>query len=77
MASSNQGRVLPHWSSGRGFVSTDPERQGEVVGYVRSGPIERAPTSRSASVQGAKTRLDWRRVQPDRDFEGSSSRHGR
>ena len=41
MASSNQGGGLPHWSSGRGFVSTDPERQVEVVGYVRSGPIER------------------------------------
>jgi hypothetical protein len=76
MASSKQGSVLPHWSSGRGFVSTDPERQGEVVGYVRSGPIESAPTSRSAS-DGAAKRLDWRRVQPDRDFEGSSSRHGR
>jgi hypothetical protein len=77
MASSNQGTVLPHWSSGRGFVSTDPERQGEVVGYVRSGPIERAPTSRSASGRATNPGTDWRRVQPDRDFEGSSSRHGR
>jgi hypothetical protein len=77
MASSNQGGGLPHWSSGRGFLSTDPERQGEVVGYVRSGPIERAPTSRSASDPASTSPMDWRRVQPDRDFEGSSSRHGR
>jgi hypothetical protein len=77
MVSSNQGRVLPHWSSGRSFVSADPERQGEVVGYVRQGPIERAPTSRSAQDRGSPARTDWRRVQPDRDFEGSSSRHGR
>jgi hypothetical protein len=77
MASSNQGSALPHWTTGRGFVSTDPERQGEVVGYVRSGPIEHAPTSRSASDMAPTLRMDWRRVQPDRDFEGGSSRHGR
>ncbi len=63
------------WSCGRGFAACDPERQREVIGYVRSGPIETAPPRATRS-----TRLDWLRVQPERDsasFEGSSSRRGR
>lgn len=68
------------WSSGRGFASMDPERQGEVVGYVRGGAIESAQPARNVYDRGVRsTRLDWMRVQPDRDasFEGSSSRRGR
>jgi hypothetical protein len=77
MALSDPGRIREHWSRGRGFTSADPERQGEVVGYVRNGPIGTAPTQRPAS---RTTRLDWLRLQPDREtsnFEGSSSRRGR
>jgi hypothetical protein len=62
---------------GRGFASMDPERQREVVGYVRSGPIETTPAARPTM---RSPRLDWMRVQPERDsanFEGSSSRRGR
>jgi hypothetical protein len=65
------------WSFGRGFASMDPERQGEVVGYVRRAPIE---TTTSARPTVRSPRLDWMRVQPERDtgnFEGSSSRRGR
>ena len=77
MALSDPGRIREHWSCGRGFNSADPERQGEVVGYVRNSPIETAPSQRPAS---RGSRLDWLRVQPDREtanFEGSSSRRGR
>jgi hypothetical protein len=65
------------WSFGRGFASKDPERQREVVGYVRPAPIE---TTTSARPTVRSPRLDWMRVQPERDngsFEGSSSRRGR
>jgi hypothetical protein len=77
MAVSNAGKTHQHWTGGRGFASNDPERQREVVGYVRSGAIEMAPASRPAV---RSSRLDWMRVQPERDganFEGSSSRRSR
>lgn len=58
-------------STGRGFACMDPERQREIVGYVRTlpaaGPVR--PTTR-----------DWMRVMPERDVivsEGSSSRRNR
>jgi hypothetical protein len=65
-------------SYGRGFAAIDPERQREVIGYVRSGPIETTPAQRPTAQR--PTRLDWMRVQPERDgsnFEGSSSRRSR
>jgi hypothetical protein len=65
------------WSFGRGFASKDPERQGEVIGYVRRTPIE---TTAPTRLTVRSPRLDWMRVQPERDagnFEGSSSRRGR
>jgi hypothetical protein len=77
MAVSNPGKTYQHWTGGRGFASNDPERQGEVVGYVASGTIETAPAAKPAVRSG---RLDWMRVQPERDgtnFEGSSSRRSR
>lgn len=77
MAASNPGKIYQHWTGGRGFASNDPERQREVAGYVRSGGIETAPSAKPA-VRSA--RLDWMRVQPERDsanFEGSSSRRSR
>lgn len=79
MASSNQDIRGPQWHSGRAFASMDPERQREVVGYVRSGPIETAPAPRSTALRSARNaRVDWLRVPADRDnFEGSSSRRGR
>lgn len=79
MASSNQDTRGPQWHSGRAFASMDPERQREVVGYVRSGPIETVPASRGTALRSARNaRLDWLRVQADRDnFEGSSSRRSR
>ena len=75
MPSSTQPTARPYWSSGRGFASADPERQGEVVGYVRHTPIEttaapRAPAAAKSPQKG------WMRVQPDVEssgFEGSSS----
>ena len=79
MASINHASIRQHWS-GRDFASADPERQREVAGYV-SGSIETAPASRATTERAArKARLDWMRVQPERDlnnFEGSSSRRGR
>ena len=70
------GTDLEHSSGGRGFASLDPERQREVVGSGRSSPIETMPAQR---FERSRTgRIDWTRVQPDRDgFEGSSSRRGR
>ena len=76
MAGSTQDR---QWSSGRGFASMDPERQCEVVGYVRS--IDVAPAPRSVAERAPRpSRLDWARVQVDRDsgnFEGGSTRRSR
>ena len=63
-------------TSGRGFASMDPERQREVVGYVRSNPVDTMPAQRFGRPAGG--RMDWMRVLPERDgFEGSSSRRGR
>ena len=79
MASSIHTSRTPS-SSGRGFASVDPERQREVAGYVRSGPILTAQPTRTAGDRAARTaRSDWMRVQPERDasFEGSSSRRSR
>lgn len=80
MASINQRSGQTVCTAGRGFSSADPERQREVVGFVRSS-IETAPPSRAAAERAARTtRLDWMRVQADRDsatFEGSSSRRSR
>lgn len=80
MALSDQSSIRQHWT-GRSFAFADPERAREVVGYVHGGPIETAPPSRAAADRAARTaRLDWMRVQPDRDlsnFEGSSSRRSR
>ena len=78
MASSSPGSQRDAWVGGRGFAFSDPERQHEVVGYVRSGPPETMPAERMAAPRGS--RLDWARVLPERDggnFEGSSSRRGR
>lgn len=61
------------WSFGRSFVSMDPERQGEVIGYVRRAPIETTSSVRPAP-RGPRP---WLRAQPERDsgsFEGGSSR---
>ena len=81
MAFGNQSDVHPAWGVGRGFASVDPERQREVIGYVRPGGIEtRAPT-RPAPDRGVRSgRIGWIRVQPEQDggnFEGSSSRRSR
>ena len=79
MASSNPDIRGPQWHSGRAFASMDPERQREVAGYVRSGPIETAPASRGTAPRNARSaRVDWLRVQSERDnFEGGSSRRSR
>jgi hypothetical protein len=58
-------------SIGRGFACMDPERQREIVGYVRTSP----PAAPARPAQ-----RDWMRVQPERDAtvsEGSSSRRSR
>ena len=78
MASSNPGRDRIEQVYGRGFASKDPERQREVVGYVRNVVIETTPAQRFGAPPSS--RFDWNRVQPERDsgnFEGSSSRTGR
>jgi hypothetical protein len=76
MTSRTSGSDREHSSGGRGFASIDPERQREVVGYVRSAPVETMPAQRFGIPRGA--RADWMRVLPDREgFEGSSSRRGR
>ena len=78
MASSHPDSSHAPWSCGRGFAAIDPERQREVVGYVRSGAIEAPPPQRFGVLRSS--RLDWIRVQPERDsgnFEGSSSRRSR
>jgi hypothetical protein len=80
MASNNPGDGLTS-RTGRGFAVADPERQREVVGYVRNSPITTAPQSRTAAGRVARTaRVDWMWIQADSDtstFEGSSSRRGR
>jgi hypothetical protein len=75
MTSSDPTLYRQHCSLGRGFTPLDPERQREVVGYVRSGPIE--TVQQAPRLSSRATRADWLRVQPDCDFEGSSSRHDR
>jgi hypothetical protein len=81
MASSTQRDNFQFTSLGRSFVSADPERQREVIGYVRGGSIGTAPPTAAASERAARTaRVGWMRVQPDVDsstFEGSSSRRSR
>jgi hypothetical protein len=75
MPSSQQGTSRPYWSSGRGFASKDPERQGEVLGYVAKKPIETTTPARPTAPKAAPPQR-WTRVQPDVDssgFEGSSS----
>lgn len=77
MPSSKQAAGRPHWTSGRGFVSLDPERQGEVLGQARRAASERAEPSRQPMVKPAQA---WTLVRPDVDpssYEGSSSRHWR
>jgi delta 1-pyrroline-5-carboxylate dehydrogenase len=61
-------------SLGRGFAVLDPERQREVVGYVRNAPIETLPAARNPAGRTAPRR-EWKCVPRDRDDEGSSSRH--
>jgi hypothetical protein len=68
----------PYWNSGRAFASLDPERQGEVIGFVRSTPADTAAAARAAirPATPAPARKDWTRMQPDVEsgsFEGSSS----
>jgi hypothetical protein len=78
MASSHPDSNRAPWTCGRGFAAIDPERQREVVGYVRTGPIETTPPQRFGVTRSS--RLDWIRVQPEREsgnFEGSSSRRSR
>ena len=74
MPTSNPAKGRQYWVSGRGFTPADPERRGEVVGYVRSSGIE---TTRAAAAKPAQS---WTRVQPDVDssgYEGGSSRRWR
>ncbi|GAB3664206.1 hypothetical protein [Ramlibacter alkalitolerans] len=76
MPSSHQATSRPYWSSGRGFASKDPERQGEVLGYVARTPIETTALARPAAPKAAPPQRSWTRLQPDVDasgFEGSSS----
>lgn len=76
MPSSNQTTGRPFWSSGRGFATADPERRGEVVGYVRSGSIETTSAPVRAALPAARPAArGWMRVQPEPEggFEGSSS----
>jgi len=78
MPSTPQAR--PYWSSGRGFASSDPERQSEVLGYVRRSPIETVTTARPAAAPARADSQRWMSVQPDVDssgFEGSSSGRSR
>ena len=78
MAASNPGGDRDERICGRGFASIDPERQREVVGYVRGGAIDTTPAQRFGAPRSS--RFDWTRIQVERDsgnFEGSSSRRGR
>lgn len=73
MAGTEDNRIRTG-STGRGFACMDPERRGEMVGYVRTTPAKwPQPPQRS-------TGMDWTLVRPDRDtgiYEGSSSRRSR
>ena len=74
MAVSDQGNRIRTGSIGRGFACMDPERQREIVGYVRTTP------SRTPLRVAKPASFDWLRVQPDRESgfdEGSSSRRSR
>lgn len=74
MASSNQGTGIGPGSTGRGFASLDPERQSEIPASAWG------PRSSRTVARPVKTgRVDWIRVQPDRDasYEGGSSRRSR
>lgn len=75
---SSDARKQERWTGARAFASPDPERQGEVAGYVRAGPIATAPTQAFGATPRAGQ--GWARMQWDRDsasFEGSSSRRSR
>lgn len=75
MASSTEGTVRTG-STGRGFASIDPERQGEVPGRMIRTTSEGWSPMRVRPSGGG----DWMRLLPERDtgtFEGSSSRRGR
>jgi hypothetical protein len=74
MAVSDQGNRIRTGSTGRGFACMDPERQREIVGYVRTTP------SRTPLRAAKPASMNWMRVQPDVDAgfdEGSSSRRSR
>lgn len=77
MPSNNQATGRPYWNSGRGFASMDPERQGEVLGFVRNNAVETPPRQQQPTDRA--TQRGWMRVQPDVEsgFEGSSSRRWR
>jgi len=75
MASSTPGTAIRTGSTGRGFAAMDPERQREVAGR----PLRTAGDWSPLRAPRA-TRMDWMRVQPDRDAgmdEGGSSRRSR
>jgi hypothetical protein len=79
MAPTSPATAHQHWSSGRGYACTDPERQVEVLGYVRKAPIQTTPARSVAPAAPKAARKDWLRVQPDLEggYEGSSSRRWR
>ena len=71
MASSTEG-TLRTGSTGRGFASIDPERQGEIPGRMI-----RTTNEGWSPLRVRPAGNDWMRLQPERDtgfFEGSSSR---
>lgn len=75
MPSSNKVVDRPHWVSGRSFASSDPERQGEVPGYVHRPGREASSAARASAARPGPPA--WTRLQPDVDssgYEGSSSR---
>ena len=76
MPSSNMANGRQYWSTGRGFTSSDPERQVEVIGYVRTA----VGTGPARPAAAKPVRNNWARIQPDVEsssFEGSSSRRWR
>jgi hypothetical protein len=75
MASSTEGTAIRTGSTGRGFAAMDPERQREVPGSAIRTAEDWSPLRAPRTA-----RMDWMRVQPDRDAsmdEGSSSRRSR